>query len=206
MLADARRHAPATLRNKEPILSVLKQVFPLSGTILEIASGTGEHARDFASAFPDASWIPSDIDNEALASIDAYRQLASLENLMAPIQLDVTDVEWPVKRADAILCVNMVHIAPWHCCEGLMRGAGAVLAEEGPLVLYGPFSRGGVHTAPSNADFDVSLKRQNADWGVRDMSELEAEGAANGLCLERVVDMPSDNFCLVLRARPSGTN
>ena len=206
MSADVRRHAPATLRNKEPILSVLKEVFPKRGTILEIASGTGEHAVGFAGAFPDAFWLPSDVDRRALISIDAYRQLASLQNVMPAIRLDVTDSEWPVGSADAMLCVNMIHITPWHCCEGLLRGAGGLLAPDGPLVIYGPFSRGGVHTAASNAAFDASLKRQNANWGVRDLSDIEAEGTAHGLFLERVVEMPSNNFCLILRARPSGIN
>lgn len=201
MSTDARRHAPAAIRNRDPILSVLKDVFPKVGTILEIASGSGEHARDFASAFPGVTWYPTDYDERALASIDAYRRLEGSANLMAPLLLDVTEPVWPVAEANAMLCVNMIHIAPWQCCLGLLRGAAAILTPGGPLVLYGPFSRGGKHTAASNAAFDASLKRQNPEWGVRDLDDVAVEADSCGLMLDRVIDMPSNNFCVILRSQ-----
>ena len=169
--------------------------------ILEIASGSGEHARHFAAAFPGAIWCPTDCDGRAIASIEAYRRLKGSENLRPPVLLDVTDTDWPVAAADAMLCVNMIHISPWQCCIALMQGAERTLTAGGPLVLYGPFSRGGVHTAPSNAVFDASLKRQNPEWGVRDLDDVVAIAEESGLSLDRVVDMPSNNFCVVLRSQ-----
>ena len=201
MSTDARLHTPAALRNRDPILSVLKEVFPAAGTILEIASGSGEHARDFAAAFPGVIWCPTDFDERALASIEAYRRLEGSENLRPPVLLDVTDTDWPVAAADAMLCVNMIHISPWQCCIGLMQGAGRTLAPGGLLILYGPFSRGGAHTAPSNAAFDASLKRQNPEWGVRDLDDVAAVGQESGFSLDRVIDMPSNNFCVILRSQ-----
>jgi len=201
MSPDARRHAPAALRNREPILSVLKEVFPSAGTILEIASGSGEHARDFAAAFPGVTWCPSDYDEGALASIEAYRRLEGSENFRPPVLLDVTATDWPVSAADAMLCINMIHISPWQCCISLLQGAGKTLTAGGPLVLYGPFSRGGTHTAPSNATFNASLKRQNPEWGVRDLDDVAAVAEESGLTLDRVVDMPSNNFCVVLKSQ-----
>ena len=201
MSIDVRRHSPAALRNRDPILSVLKEVFPAAGTILEIASGSGEHACDFAAAFPGVTWCPTDCDGRALASIEAYRCFKGSENLRPPVLLDVSDTDWPVAAADAMLCVNMIHISPWQCCIGLLQGAGKTLTSGGPLVLYGPFSRGGVHTAPSNAAFDASLKRQNPEWGVRDLDDVAAVAQESGLALDRVIDMPSNNFCVILRSQ-----
>ena len=166
-----------------------------------IAKGCREHARDFAAAFPDVTWCPTDCDGRALASIEAYRRLKGSENLRPPVLLDVTDADWPVAAADAMLCVNMIHIAPWKCCIGLMQGAGRTLKAGGPLVLYGPFSRGGAHTAPSNAAFDASLKQQNPEWGVRDLDDVAAVAQESGLSIDRVVDMPSNNSCVILRSQ-----
>lgn len=199
MSTDIPRHAPATLLNRDPILGVLRDVLPQTGRLLEIASGTGEHARYFAEALPGIAWQPSDLDPEALGSIQAHRGAAACNNIADPIVLDVTHQPWPVERADAMLCVNMIHIAPWECCEALLRGAGDILATDGPLVLYGPYKRDGAHTAPSNEAFDQSLRAQNPSWGVRDMGDIERVGNEHGLRLDTIVPMPSNNFCLILR-------
>jgi hypothetical protein len=195
-----RRRAPATERNREPIASVLREVLPELGTLLEIASGTGEHAVYFADLFPRLLWQPTDPDPEALASIRAWRTEAGPANLLEPLRLDAADEPWPVARADAILCVNMVHISPWASTEGLMRGARRTLAAGAPLLLYGPYRRAGVPTAASNEAFDESLKARNFEWGVRDLEAVEAEAAKNDLRLERVVEMPANNLTLVFRA------
>lgn len=167
--------------------------------MLEIASGTGEHACYFAASLPQITWQPSDMDAAAIASVEAYRQDAELTNLASAIHLDVTAETWPITQADAMLCVNMIHISPWFCCEHLMRGAAQILSSGNPLVLYGPFKKGGQHTAPSNAMFDESLRQQNPDWGVRDIADVESAGAAVGLRLDPLIPMPSNNFCAVFR-------
>ncbi len=196
---DARRSAPSVQRNREPILGVLGRVLPAAGLVLEAASGTGEHARFFAEKLPALVWQPSDPDEDNRASIAAWRQETALPNLLAPIALDVTWERWPLERAAAMLNINMVHIAPWAACEGLMRGAGRVLPPGAPLVLYGPFRRGGRHTAPSNEAFDQGLRARNAAWGVRDLGEVERVAAAAGLVLREIVEMPSNNLSLVFR-------
>jgi len=195
-----KRHAPATERNREPIAAVLREVMPASGTLLEIASGTGEHAAYLALLFSDWLWQPTDPDPEALASIAAWREEAGAANLLAPVQLDASAPEaWPVDSADAILCVNMVHISPWAATVGLMRGAGRLLGAGAPLVLYGPYRRNGVETAASNEAFDLSLKARNPEWGLRELEVVAAEAEANGLVLERVVEMPANNLTVVFR-------
>ncbi len=195
-----KRSAPATERNREPIAAVLREVLPALGTMLEIASGTGEHAVYFARLFPGLRWQPTDPDPDALASIRAWRDGCDSGNLLEPLRLDAAAETWPVDSADAILCVNMVHISPWAATEGLMRGAGRLLADGAPLVLYGPYRRAGVPTAPSNEAFDESLKSRNPEWGLRDLEAVEAEAAGNGLRLERVVEMPANNLTVVFRA------
>ncbi len=195
-----KRSAPATERNREPIAAVLREVLPERGTLLEIASGTGEHAAYFAGLFPDLLWQPSDPDPEALASIRAWREEAGAANLLEPLRLDASAEAWPVGAADAILCVNMVHISPWAATEGLMRGAGRLLAPGAPLVLYGPYRRAGVPTAPSNEAFDRSLRARNPEWGLRKLESVEAEAAKNLLRLDRIVEMPANNLTLVFRA------
>jgi SAM-dependent methyltransferase len=194
-----KRSAPATERNREPIAAVLRQVLPARGTLLEIASGSGEHAVYFAGLFRSLFWQPTDPDPAALASIEAWRNESGLGNLLEPLRLDAAAEPWPLAWADAILCVNMVHISPWAATEGLMRGAGRLLPPEGPLVLYGPYRRAGVATAPSNEAFDESLKARNPEWGLRDVEAVEAEAARHGLRLERVVEMPANNLTLVFR-------
>ena len=194
-----RRHAPATERNREPILAVLREELPAQGLMLEVASGTGEHAAYFAPHFPGLAWQPSDGDSDSLASILAWQRESGAANLRPPVLLDAASATWPIDRADAILCVNMVHISPWTATEGLMCGAGRLLPAGGPLILYGPYRRAGVPTAPSNEAFDESLKARNPDWGLRLLEDVAAEAAANGLALERVVEMPANNVILVFR-------
>lgn len=193
-----KRHAPATERNREPLAAVLRDVLPARGTVLEIASGTGEHAAYFSRLFPELTWQPSDADYEALNSIEAWGADSDAPNLRPPVVLDAAGT-WPVDAADAILCVNMVHISPWVATEGLMRGAGRILPSGAPLILYGPYRRSGVATAPSNEAFDQSLKARNPDWGLRALEDVTAEAEANGLRLERVVEMPANNLTVVYR-------
>lgn len=196
---DARRMAPATERNREPILAVLRQVLPASGTVLEIASGTGQHAVHFAAALPGLTWQPSDPDAAARASIAAWTAHAGLTNVRTPLALDVCCQPWGIDAADAVVCINMLHIAPWAAAEALFAGAGKLLGPGGVLFLYGPYRRGGAHTAPSNAAFDAQLRATDPDWGVRDMEAVIALGEAQGLRCDEPVPMPANNFCLVLR-------
>ena len=193
--------APAAARNREPILAILRQSLPASGMVLEIASGSGEHAIHFAGGLPDLTWQPSDRDREARRSIDVYREVARLPNLLPAIELDAAAASWPLVRADAIIAINMIHIAPWSATFGLMGGAGRLLGPGGMLFLYGPFREGGRHTAPSNADFDTSLRARNVEWGVRDIEEVSDCAAANELDLTERVEMPANNLSLVLRKR-----
>jgi len=199
MSADPRRYAPAAARNREPILAVLRRVLPPSGLVLEIASGTGEHVAHFARALPRLDWQPSDRDDGLFASIVAHGVDLTDGNLLPPLRLDAAASDWPVVRVDAVVCINMIHIAPWRACEGLMRGAGRVLATGGVLFLYGPYKVDGRHTAPSNATFDDSLRAQNPEWGVRDLGEVTALAAVHGLVLAETVEMPANNLSVVLR-------
>jgi SAM-dependent methyltransferase len=191
--------APAAERNREPIAAVLREVLPASGAVLEVASGTGQHAAWFAASFPHLQWQPSDPDPGALASIRAWRGAAALANLLEPVVLDASAEPWPVAAADAILCVNMVHISPWAATVGLMRGAGRLLAPGAPLILYGPYRRAGVPTAPSNEAFDASLRARNREWGLRPLEAVETEAGTYGFTLERAVEMPANNLTLVFR-------
>ena len=197
---DAKRHAPATARNREPIREVLARELPPTGTVLEIASGSGEHAIHLAGAFPDLTWQPSDVSENALASIAAWRAEAELPNLCPPIALDVTDATWPVARADAIICINLVHVSPWEATLGLFAGAGRVLAAGALLYLYGPYRFGGAFTAPSNADFDRALRERDPRWGVRDVDDLVVAACTHGFALRDTVAMPANNHSLVFRA------
>jgi SAM-dependent methyltransferase len=194
-----KRHAPAAERNRAPIAAVLREILPDRGTILEVASGTGEHSAWFAALFPALRWQPSDPDPEALASIRAWREEAGLANLLEPVRLDASAEPWPVEAADSILCVNMVHISPWTATLGLLRGAGRLLPPGGSLILYGPYRRAGVPTAPSNEAFDRSLKSRDPRWGLRDLEAVSAEAAINGLAFERVFEMPANNIMVVFR-------
>lgn len=196
---DARQFAPATARNREPILAVLREELPESGTVLEVASGTGEHAVHFAQALPHLSWQPSDPSPEARASIAAWREGEGSANLLAPLELDAASDAWPVARADALVCINMVHISPWAATEGLMRGAGRLLPPGAPLILYGPYRRAGFPLEPSNAAFDESLKARDPNWGLRLLEDVAECAGANGLDLARVVEMPANNLTVIFR-------
>lgn len=192
------RSAPAVARNRDPILTVLRERLPSRGLVLEIAAGTGEHAVHFARAFPGLMWRPTDPDPTALSSIAAWRTAEGLENLLAPLPLSAAEPgAWPVTQADAVVCINMVHISPWAATEGLLRGAGEVLPKGGVLYLYGPYREAGVPTAPSNEAFDADLKRRNPAWGLRHVGEVATEAAENGLELVARVEMPANNLSLV---------
>lgn len=194
-----KQHAPAAERNRWPIAAVLSEVLPDSGLVLEIASGTGQHAAWFAEAFPGLAWQPSDPDPAALESIQAWRSEADLSNLSAPVRLDAQGWPWPIDQADAILCINMVHISPWAATLGLLRGAAALLPSGGPLILYGPYRRAGVVTAPSNEAFDLSLKSRDPSWGLRNLEDVSKAAEAHGLRFERLFEMPANNLSLVYR-------
>jgi len=198
---NLRQHAPAAERNREPILAVLARVLPASGTVLEIASGTGQHAIHFAAALPHIVWQPSDADDEARASIAAWTAQSGLANVRAPLALDVRDASWGIEAADAIVCINMIHISPWASAQALIAGAGRLLGPGGVLFLYGPYRRGGAHTAPSNAAFDAQLQGRNPEWGVRDMEDVVALADAAGFAADEPVAMPANNFSLVFRKR-----
>ncbi len=199
-MADGdRRSAPHVARNAEPIVDVLRDVLPERGLVLEIASGTGEHACHFARAFPGLLWQPSDPGPAALRSIEAWRAEAGLFNLLPATSLDARAAAWPVETADAILAINMIHISPWTATQGLMRGAGRLLTSGAPLYLYGPYRQAGIETAPSNAAFDDSLKARDPEWGLRDLEDVVAEAERNGFALERVVPMPANNLSVLLR-------
>lgn len=194
---EAKRHAPATARNRDAIADMLSASLPVSGTILEIASGTGEHIVHFAGAFPQLLWQPSDHDVLGLDSISAWSTEAGLPNLLPPVLIDASAPDWPVAKADALLCINMVHIAPWAATQGLMAGAGRLLPKGVPLILYGPYIVPGVETAPSNLAFDANLRAQNPNWGLRDLAEVEALAAAHGLLLDKQIEMPANNLSLI---------
>lgn len=197
-----KRHAPATLRNRDAIVEVLRGVLPERGTVLEVASGSGEHVVHFARSFPALHWQPSDPDHAALRSIAAWAAEAGLTNVASPLLLDASDRDWPVTRADAVLCINMVHISPWEATLGLLRSAARLLPPGGPLYLYGPYVQAGVETAPSNLAFDQSLRARNPAWGLRDVADVEAAAAGAGLVLEAVVPMPANNLSLIFRNGP----
>ena len=201
-MSDARRSAPHVARNAGPIADVLRGLLPDKGLVLEIASGTGEHALYFAQAFPGLTFQPSDPDPAALASIESWRSEVGASNLLPPVRLDARENEWPLDRADAILCINMVHISPWAATEGLFAGAARLLPTGALLYLYGPYRRDGYPIALSNEAFDSSLKSRNADWGLRNVEALVALGAANGIGFERWVEMPANNLSLIFRRAP----
>ncbi|MGE0719475.1 MAG: DUF938 domain-containing protein [Alphaproteobacteria bacterium] len=198
---DPRRHSPATARNREPILAVLGRLLPAHGLLLEIASGTGEHAAYMTPLLPDGlEWQPTDGNPAALAGIDAHAADAACPRIRRALALDVTARPWPVARADAVLCCNMIHIAPWEAAEGLIVGAADVLPPGAPLVVYGPFRRDGRHTAPSNTAFDAELRGRDPRWGIRCLDgEVLPLARASGLVLDEVVAMPANNMAVVLR-------
>lgn len=201
---SAKQHAPATLRNREPIAAVLARELPPGGTVLEIAAGTGEHVVFFAERFPALDWLPSDPSSEALASIAGYRADYAGTNLSAPVMLDAAaPATWPATEAAAIVCINMVHISPWEATLGLFRGAARLLGSAGsggPLILYGPYIEAGVETAHSNLEFDASLKSRNPLWGLREAAAVDALAAQNGMARSARYALPANNIVLVYRA------
>lgn len=211
-----KKYAPATQRNREPILAVLQRVLPPNGTVLEISSGTGEHATFFAPRLPNLRWIPSDRSLEAIESIAAWRAELPCDRLYPSVHIDVTATPWIVEEPahlpdyqlehypiTAIVNINMVHIAPWEACVALMAGASRILPSGGVLYLYGPFKRGGAHTAPSNTEFDASLRAQNPAWGVRDLEEVVKIAGDNNLLLQDAIEMPANNLSVVFQYSPN---
>jgi len=193
----AKGFAPAAERNRQPILEVLRRVLPTTGLVLEVASGTGQHAIFFSEHLPALRWQPTDASLEALQSIGVWAEEVGRENLLFPLELDVRWPQWPVAEADALLCINMIHISPWESTEALFRGAGGLLAAGSRLITYGPYRLHGEHTAPSNAAFDENLRSRNVRWGVRDIDELTELGARTGFALDERVGMPANNMTLV---------
>ncbi len=196
---DARETAPSPERNKQPILEVLSRVLPRRGLVLEIGSGTGQHVAHFAKALPHLTFQPSEMDVERHASIAAWVGAGRLSNVKPPLAIDVTKRPWPVPAADAIVCINVIHISPWEATLALMAGAGILLPAGGVLVTYGPYMRGGAHTSQSNEAFDASLRARNPAWGVRDIDKVTEVAGTEGLALEAVIPMPANNFTLVWR-------
>lgn len=202
MSTDARQHAPSAARNRDPIFDVLRPQLPGRGLVLEVASGSGEHAVHFARrAGPDLVFQPSDPSAEARASIDAWSAASGLVNVRPALALDAAADVWPIAHADAVVCINMIHISPWAVAAGLVAGAARVLPEGGLLFLYGPYRRAGRHTAPSNEAFDADLKRRNPQWGVRDVEAVAALAAEAGFSAPTIEPMPANNFCVFFRRK-----
>jgi SAM-dependent methyltransferase len=192
--------SPSTQRNRQPILEVLAPRLADATTVLEIASGAGEHAAFIAAALPHVTWQPSDADAAARASIAAWREASKAPNLAEPLAIDAADpADWPAATFDAVVCINMIHISPWRACEGLMTGAGQVLAPGGQLFLYGPFLEADVATAPGNVAFDQDLKSRNPAWGLRHLAEVEELARARGLRRTERIAMPANNLVVVFR-------
>ena len=194
-----RRSAPAALRNREFIAEVLQEWLPGTGLVLEIASGTGEHVVYFAERFPNLEWQPSDLHPGALASIGAWRSASDLPNLRAPLEIDASSADWPIRQADAMLSINMVHISPWTSALGLLDAAARLLPPGGPLILYGPWLKSDIKTAPSNLAFDADLKSRDPAWGLRSVEAFAAAAEERGVNLEETRPMPANNLMLLLR-------
>jgi len=205
--ADGRQVSPSSRRNGPHILKVLKRILPKAGTVLEVAAGSGEHTVMFAPEFTSLSWLPSDPADDKLESIRAWIKAKPADNILPPVALDAASQLWPVeqmafaKPITAMICINMIHIAPWAAGKGLLAAAGRVLPPGGILYLYGPYNVNGEYTAPSNEVFDLTLKKTDPDWGLRDIREVETEASSNGLKLREVVDMPANNFSLVFQKK-----
>ena len=195
---DQRQRSPSVARNREPILAVLQRVLPPEARVLELASGTGEHAVFFAGAMPGVSWQTSDPDLGARASIAAWIEAEGVANVLAPHAIDVSAADWGVDGPfDALVAINLIHISPWEATLGLMAGAGRLLRPGGVLFTYGAYKRGGAHTAPSNEAFDQWLKQRDPRFGVRDLEAVEAAAQAQGLALREIIEMPANNLMLV---------
>ena len=197
--AGRRRSAPAALRNREPIAQVLGEWLPKQGLVLEIASGSGEHAVYFAQRSPKLDWQPSDVHPDALASIASWREEAGLPNVRPPLIIDAAAPDWPIDRADAVLSINMIHISPWASALGLLDGAARLLISGAPLIMYGPWLKDDIPTVDSNLAFDADLRRRDPQWGLRRVEDFVAEAKPRGLALEAVRPMPANNLMLLLR-------
>ena len=197
--ADGKWSIPAAERNKGPILDVLARVLPKRGVVLEVASGTGQHVIHFAKTLSGLTWQPSDPDAELRESISRRVEEARLANVNSPIDLDVGRLPWPLQAADAVLCINMIHVAPWSATLALLEGARALLPMRHVLFLYGPYRRFGGHTSESNAQFDRQLRSHCPEWGLRDLEAVVDVAAQTGFSLAEIVQMPANNFSLVFR-------
>jgi hypothetical protein len=202
-MSDDRLFSAAAARNRGPILDVLRAVLPERGLVLEVASGSGEHAVHFAAELAKLTFAPSDPSAKARKSILAWIASTGVRNVQAPLALDAATAPWPIDRADAVICINMVHISPWAATEGLFNHAGEILPPGAPLDLYGPYKRGGAHTAPSNAAFDAGLRAQDPSWGVRDLEAMADLGCRSGFEKPEIVEMPANNLSLIFRRRSS---
>ena len=197
----AAKSAPAAARNREPILRVLRDTLPRPALVLEIASGTGEHAVWFSTALPELTWQPTDHDPRALSSIAAWRDTAGSPNLLPPLWLDAAADAWPVAQSDVVVAINLVHIAPWTVTQGLIAGAARALTHGGLLFLYGPFREAGEHTGPGNAAFDADLRARDPSWGIRDLDEIAALAGQHGLTGPERIAMPANNLSVIFRRR-----
>ena len=200
-LPDGRLVVASADRNRGPILKVLERVLPKTGLVLEVASGTGQHVIHFAQALKGLSWQPTDTDAACRRSISAWLATAELANVRRPLDLDVRELPWRVPALDAIVCLNLIHIAPWSVATALFAGAGLALRETGLLYLYGPYSVQGKHTAPSNAAFDSALRAENPEWGLRDLKDVESLAKDQGFDLAETIEMPANNFSVLFRKR-----
>ena len=198
-MTDARQYAPATLRNRDFILGILRDVLPTKGLVLEIASGSGEHVVHFARNFPNLVFQPSDREPDALQSVAAWVKATRVTNVRAPAVLDASQSPWPIASADGIICINMIHISPWGATLGLVRGAAAILPSTAPFYLYGPFKREGVATSPSNQAFDRSLRQREPIWGLRDLEAVAAVAQSVGFSVPTITEMPANNLSVVFR-------
>ncbi len=200
-MSHAARTAPAAARNREPILRVLRRYLPPSARVLEIASGTGEHAVWFSRALPTLTWQPTDQDPDALESIEAWRETMSLPNVLPPLRLDAAADTWPIAQADVVVAINMAHITPWSATQGLIAGAARVLTANGLLFLYGPFREAGLHTGAGNAAFDADLRARDPSWGIRDLDDITTLAVGHGFREPERVLMPANNLSVVFRRR-----
>jgi SAM-dependent methyltransferase len=196
---DDRLCSPSVERNRQPIADVLLQVLPTTDLVLEVGSGTGEHVVHFARAMPHVIWQPSEQDADCLRSIQGWLAFEKLLNVLPAVRLDVHDDQWPIERADAIVCINMIHIAPWSVAQALLRGASRILRSGGVLCLYGPYRLKSKHTSASNQAFDAQLRAINPEWGVRDLDAISNEARAFNVELERTFQMPANNLIAVFR-------
>ena len=198
-MTDHRQYTPATVRNRDFILDVLRDVLPTTGVVLEVASGSGEHVIHFARNLPSLVFQPSDPEPDALLSVAAWVKVARVTNVRAPIVLDASQSFWPIASADGIICINMVHISPWEATVGLIRGAAAILPPGSPLYLYGPYKRQGFATAPSNQAFDRNLRDRNRTWGLRNLEAVAAVAQSVGFSVPTITEMPANNLSVVFR-------